>query len=214
MMTLPATNGYSDGQSVLLLDDAAAAPALARLRGVGGPKALPKIAPASVHVTVENGSGVAGAAGGALGAARRRRLRGRRARHRRRPYRLRGHRGAVRAGRREEGPARARVPRRCGQGRAGLAPRANGVDVVVVLGRDFSHVSAPVVLQADHAAPIAVRRPATGGTTSTTGPPANPGGPMPAAGARAGGSPEARSVTCAAHVREGRRSEPHQDGAT
>ena len=120
MMTLPATNGYEDGQSVLLLDDAAAAPALARLRGVGGPKALPKIAPASVHVTVENGSGVAGAAGGALGqlgadgftvaapATDADRLR------------LRSHRGAVRAGRREEGPARARVPRRCGQGRAGL----------------------------------------------------------------------------------------------
>jgi hypothetical protein len=58
----------------------------------------------------------------------------------------------------------------------------HGVDVVVVLGHDFSHVSSPVVLQADHARPIAVRRPAAGGPTSTTGPPANPGGAMPVAG--------------------------------
>src|SRR5207253_1550979 len=55
----------------------------------------------------------------------------------------------------------------------------NGADVIVVLGRDFAHVTTPVALQSEHMAPIAARRPAAGGvTTTTTGPSANPGGAM------------------------------------
>src|SRR5439155_10559341 len=66
MYTLPATNGYRDSQSVLLLDKAQAAPTLARLRGQDAPGSIPKISPTTVRVTVENGSGVSGAAGSAL----------------------------------------------------------------------------------------------------------------------------------------------------
>jgi hypothetical protein len=58
----------------------------------------------------------------------------------------------------------------------------NGVDVIIVLGQDFGHVATPVALQSEHMTPIAVRRPAAGGTTTTTGPAANPGGAMPVAG--------------------------------
>jgi LCP family protein required for cell wall assembly len=181
MMTLPATNGYEDGQSVLLLDDAAAAPALARLRGEGGPEALPKVAPASVHLTVENGSGVSGAAGGALDQL--------------------GSAGftvaapATDADRTDYdvtevryapgGEKKAELVLAYLGGAGKVVPYSaapEGVDVIVVLGDDFSHVSAPVVLQADHAAPIAARRPAAGKTPPTTGPPANPGGAMPVAG--------------------------------
>jgi len=181
MLTLPATNGYEDGQSVLLLDDAAAAPALARLRGEAGPKALPKIAPASVHVAVENGSGVAGAAGGALGqlGADGFAVAAPATDADRSDYEV----TEVRYAPGREKKARLVLAYLGGAGK--VVPdssAADGVDVVVVLGHDFSHVSRPVVLQADHAAPIAVRRPAAGGITSTTGPPANPGGPMPEAG--------------------------------
>jgi hypothetical protein len=134
-----------------------------------------------VRVTVENGSGVAGAAGGALGklGADGFKVAAPASDADRSDYAV----TEVRYAPGSEQKARLVLAYLSGAGKVveyGAAPR--GVDVVVVLGHDFGHVSAPVSLQAAHAAPIAVRRPAAGGSTTTTGPSANPGGPMPVAG--------------------------------
>jgi LCP family protein required for cell wall assembly len=62
--TLPVTQLFVDGQSALQLDAAKAAPLLARLRGIGdtsGSGHNGSVDPGSVHVVVENGSGVTGA---------------------------------------------------------------------------------------------------------------------------------------------------------
>jgi LCP family protein required for cell wall assembly len=62
--TLPVTPLDIDGQSALHLDSAAAAPLLARLRGIGdttGSSGSSSVDPGSVHVVVENGSGITGA---------------------------------------------------------------------------------------------------------------------------------------------------------
>jgi len=64
--TLPVNRQFIDGQDALVLDDAKAAPLLARLRGIGNPSAggssaaTASVAPSSVHVAVENGSGQTG----------------------------------------------------------------------------------------------------------------------------------------------------------
>jgi LCP family protein required for cell wall assembly len=59
--TLPVNRQFVNGQDALVLDTAKAAPLLARLRGIGNPTILPNKAksfdPSTVHVTVENGSG-------------------------------------------------------------------------------------------------------------------------------------------------------------
>jgi LCP family protein required for cell wall assembly len=62
--TLPVSQLYVDGQSALQLDAVKAAPLLARLRGIGdtsGSSGNAAVDPGSVHVVVENGSGVGGA---------------------------------------------------------------------------------------------------------------------------------------------------------
>jgi LCP family protein required for cell wall assembly len=181
MVTLPATNGYEGEQSVLLLDDAAAAPVLARLRGERGPDPLPDVAPASVRVTVENGSGEPGAAAGALGQLNTDgfKVAAPASDADRSDYAV----TEVRYAPGLEQKARLVLAYLSGAGKVvpySATPR--GVDVIVVLGDDFGEVSPPVALQAVHAAPIAARRPAAGGSTTTTGPAANPGGPMPVAG--------------------------------
>ena len=114
MYTLPATNAFRDGQSVLLLDDAQAAPTLARLRGAPeeAPTAVPK------HRAVDGAGhgrerlGRGGRGGDGARRSRRRRVRARRARRQCRSLRLRRDRGPVRARRQDQGAARARVPRR------------------------------------------------------------------------------------------------------
>ncbi|HUI49079.1 MAG TPA: LCP family protein [Acidimicrobiia bacterium] len=65
--TLPATRHFFDGQDALQLDATKAAPMLARLRGIGKPLsgAAAAVAPASVHIAVENGSGRTGLGAGA-----------------------------------------------------------------------------------------------------------------------------------------------------
>jgi polyisoprenyl-teichoic acid--peptidoglycan teichoic acid transferase len=62
--TLPVTPLNVDGQSALQLDSGKAAPLLARLRGIGdtaSARGKASVDPGSVHVVVENGSGVTGA---------------------------------------------------------------------------------------------------------------------------------------------------------
>jgi LCP family protein required for cell wall assembly len=67
MRTVPTTPDQIDGQSVLLLDQAKAAPIFEKLRSLGPkPKSLPvpkDVMPAQVKVKVLNGSGVSGEAG-------------------------------------------------------------------------------------------------------------------------------------------------------
>jgi len=62
--TLPVNRQFINGQDALVLDDAKAAPLLARLRGIGNPSAAQTttvaVDPHSVNVTVENGSGRTG----------------------------------------------------------------------------------------------------------------------------------------------------------
>jgi hypothetical protein len=179
MVTLPATNGYMDGQSVLLLDAAKAAPILGRLRGEPAPEPekLPDVQPASVRVTVENGSGVSGAAAGALGQLNTDGFAvGAPASDAdRSDYAV----TEVRYAPGNEKQAQLVLAYLGGAGKVvpyDAAPK--GLDVIVVLGDDFTEVSPPVALQA---APIAAHRPAADVTTAT-GPAANPGGPMPVAG--------------------------------
>jgi polyisoprenyl-teichoic acid--peptidoglycan teichoic acid transferase len=68
-VTLPTNRQFIDGQDALVLDDAKAAPLFARLRSDNKeerPKAPEGVDPGDVRITVENGSGRAGLAGGAL----------------------------------------------------------------------------------------------------------------------------------------------------
>jgi polyisoprenyl-teichoic acid--peptidoglycan teichoic acid transferase len=63
--TLPVNRQFIDGQDALVLDDAKAAPLLARLRGIGNPTSgsstgSAAVAPGGIHVAVENGSGQTG----------------------------------------------------------------------------------------------------------------------------------------------------------
>jgi LCP family protein required for cell wall assembly len=178
MTTLAAEPGWRDGQSVLLLDDAEAAPALARLRGAAEAGSQASVAPAAVRLTVENGSGVAHAAGSALDdlGADGFTVAAPATDADRSDYEV----TEVRYAPGGEEKARLVLAYLGGAGKVVPFAAPDGVDVIVVLGRDFNHVATPVALQADHAAPIAARRPAAGPTTTV--PPANPGGPMPLSG--------------------------------
>jgi LCP family protein required for cell wall assembly len=183
MYTLPATNAYRDYQSVLLLDDAEAAPMLARLRGAPSRASkVPHIAPATVRVTVENGSGVGGAAGGALTAL--------------------GANGfvvgapasdadrsdypvtEVRYGPGDETKAQLVLAYLGGAGNlVPLHVAPSGEDVIVVLGRDFQQVVSPTASPSATSGTSGTRGTAASSTTTTTtGPQPNPGGVVPEAG--------------------------------
>ncbi|MDQ1509986.1 MAG: hypothetical protein QOG50_1830 [Actinomycetota bacterium] len=180
MFTLPATNDSRDGQSVLILDQAQAAPTFARLRNAQkkvGP--VPKISPSTVRVTVQNGSGTAGAAGKArgdlgtdgftLGAPATNADRS--------DYDV----TEVRYGPAAKTKAQLVLAYLGGAGKlVSLASAPSGADVIVVLGRDFRQVTAPAT--STTGAPATHKSPGTAGTTTTTGPPANPGGAVPEAG--------------------------------
>jgi LCP family protein required for cell wall assembly len=62
--TLPVNRQFIDGQDALVLDNAKAAPILARLRGIGNPSnaqsPIVSVDPKTIHVSVENGSGRTG----------------------------------------------------------------------------------------------------------------------------------------------------------
>ncbi len=65
-VTLPVNRQFFDGQDALALDDAKAAPILARLRGIGNPSSggatgpVKAVDPHTIHVAVENGTGQTG----------------------------------------------------------------------------------------------------------------------------------------------------------
>jgi LCP family protein required for cell wall assembly len=175
MLTLPASNAFRDSQSVLILDDAKAAPMLARLRGVKPHKInVPNIPPSSVTITVENGSGYAGTAGRALDAFVSDGF-------------VRGPAAAdadrfdydvteVRYGPGAQTKAELALAYLGGAGKlVPLAAAPTGADVLVVIGGDFSQVTAPTTSTTGASGAHA------GGTTTTTGPQANPGGAVPQA---------------------------------
>jgi LCP family protein required for cell wall assembly len=181
MYTLPATNGFRDSQSVLLLDDAKAAPTLARLRNAQKKTTIkvPNISPATVSVNVENGSGTPGAAGKArddlgndgfkLGNPA--------ANADRSNYDV----TEVRYGPGDKTKGELVLAYLGGAGKlVSLDASPAGADVELVLGADFSQVTAPPT--STSGAPTSHGTPATSGTTTTTGPPANPGGAVPEAG--------------------------------
>jgi hypothetical protein len=177
MYTLPATNGFRDSQSVLLLDDAKAAPTFARLRNAQKKAAPPpNISPSTVRVNVQNGSSVAGAAGkarsdlGADGFA----LGAPATNADRSDYSV----TEVRYGPGAKTKAELVLAYLGGAGKlVSLASAPSGADVVLVLGRDFNQVTAP---STSTSGPPATK--GTSGTTTTTGPAANPGGAVPPAG--------------------------------
>jgi polyisoprenyl-teichoic acid--peptidoglycan teichoic acid transferase len=187
MYTLPATGSFIDSQDVLLLDAAQAAPTLARLRGsVPASAPIPKIAPSTVRLTVENGSGASGAAGRALTALQADGFQvGAPASD---ADRLNYTVTEVRYAPGAEKKAELVHAYLGGAGKVvALTSVPAGVDVVVVLGQDFHQVSAPAAATTTTptsaaVVPAAHHTAATTGTTTTTGPPANPGGAMPVAG--------------------------------
>jgi polyisoprenyl-teichoic acid--peptidoglycan teichoic acid transferase len=193
MYTLPATSSFRDNQSVLLLDPAQAAPTLARLRGAT-PKTqpVPNIAPSTVRLTVQNGSGVSGAAGAAiqqLGADGFKVIGGA-ADADRSDYSV----TEIRYGSGSETKAKLVQAYLGGAGKiVPVASTPSGTDIVVVLGRDFHQVAAPTTApaaspttKAPSSSPLpAIHPPSAGAPTTTTGPPPNPGGTVPLAGCEA-----------------------------
>ena len=183
MYTLPSNPSFVDRQSVLLLDTSQAAPTLARLRGTPPvDHTVPKISPTTVRLTVENGSGVTGAAAKALSRLRIDRFKvGAPATDAdRSDYAVTEVRYAPGA------QTKARLVLAFLGGAGKLVPlqsAPHGLDVVVVLGQDFRQVAIPGAPATTVAPkPASTAQKAAARVTTTTGPAANPGGVMPLAG--------------------------------
>lgn len=180
--TVPTHPSHIDGQDVLLLDDAGAAPLFARLRaGTTAPPKVPaNVSPSSVSVAVDNATGRAGLGASTLAAF--------------------GAHGFVTAGPAGNAtltdPSTTEVRYAAGKeseaelvraylGGAGklVAGVTGGADVLVVLGGDFQGVSAPTATTTPTTA-AAATNPASGTTTPATTPPAPTpgGGAFPVAG--------------------------------
>jgi LCP family protein required for cell wall assembly len=183
MLTVPSTPDKIQGQSVLVLDQAKAAPIFARLRSLGPakkPLPVPKdVVPAQVKVKVLNGSGVARQAKSTLDAL--------------------AAVGFVRvnppdnADRSDYESTEVRYARGAqhkaqlvaaylGVGKLVSGKTVAGADVTVVLGNDFRRVSTPTTTTSSTTT-------TTAKPTVTTGAPANPGrtpgvAPQPVVGCR------------------------------
>ncbi len=143
-VTLPTHRQFIDGQDALVLDDAKAAPLLARLRGQTSGhhvQAPPNVAPAAVHLTVENGTRRSRLASTVADALRAQGF---------------GVAGASNADRNNYAETEVRysgaakdhaqlVASRLGVGKLVRSSSAlpGGVDVLVILGDDFSSVPTP-----------------------------------------------------------------------
>jgi hypothetical protein len=186
MTTLPAAPAYRDNQSVLLLDSAQAAPMLARLRGQAPvTTSIPKIAPSTVTLKVENGSGAGGAASRAQSAlaAAGFQAPGAATDADRSDYTV----TEVRYGPGGQKKAELVLAFLGGAGKLvgeGSAPKS-GTDVVVVLGQDFQQVSVPATTTTPPP-PTTKHQPNRAKTKAapppTTSPPLHTGGPVPVAG--------------------------------
>lgn len=171
MFTIPADLDRSDeGESILVMRGADAEPVLAQLRDVGTgdserAESVPDIEPRTVSVSVWNGSGVQGAAGDTLdalaatGFQRASADNADRSDYERTEVRYRpGKRDAARL-----------VAAYLKAGGALVEDDTADVDVIVVVGRDFTGVEAPV----GSTGPAAATSTTAGSSTSE--PPANPG---------------------------------------
>jgi LCP family protein required for cell wall assembly len=145
-MTLPTNRQFEQGQDALVLDDAKAAPILARLRGADdGQQSSPAtstVAPGAVKVTVLNGSGRSGAAATALAALKKLGFveASPATNADRSDYSV----TEVRYGPGAQNKAQLVLARLGGAGKlVALASAPGNSDVVVVLGSDFSAVQAP-----------------------------------------------------------------------
>jgi len=176
MVTLPTEREFFDGQDAQALLEAEAAPIFERLRSFSGDdeeqEAPPDVAPADVRVAVRNGSGVSGQARAALDALAELGFDAIEppGNSDRDDYEVTEVRYAP------DALAKAQVVL-ANLGGAGELVETNqppeDADVVVVLGRDFQAVAAS-------ATTVPAATPAPSETvpesTTTTGPPANPGG--------------------------------------
>jgi LCP family protein required for cell wall assembly len=174
--TLPVNPLNVDGQSALQLDDAQAAPLLAKLRGIGDTSSSNQTAvdPGSVHVVVENGSGVTGAGAhaadglGGFGFA----VQGSATNADRQDYPV----TEVRYASGEADKAKAVLSYLGGVGEItpieGSSP-ANA-DVVLVIGRDFKGLSRPSSTTAPKTSATSANRNAGSGGSSTKPAPARP----------------------------------------
>jgi LCP family protein required for cell wall assembly len=179
-LTLPTRAQTINGQAALVLDEAKAKPLLDRLRGVANrsaPAPPAGMSPGSVSVSVENGSGRQGvgsttlAALHGLGFA----VLGQAANADRNDYAV----TEVRYSSGAENKARLVLAYLGGAGKLAAlqGAAANGdADVVVVIGRDFSGVSAPAARLPSAGAP------AIGSGTSAAGPASAAAGALPPVG--------------------------------
>jgi LCP family protein required for cell wall assembly len=174
--TLPVNRQFMEGQDALVLDNAKAAPLLARLRGIGNPtnaqRAAVAVDPGTVHVAVKNGSGRSGLGAraddalAALGFS----VVGSATNADRSDYQI----SEVRYVSGAANKAQFLLSELGGAGRvvalSGNAP--SGADVVLVLGRDYNGLS-----------PAAKVTPSTAGRTTATPPgPVTSASTLPAVG--------------------------------
>ncbi len=180
-VTLPVKRQFFDGQDALALDDAKAAPILARLRGIGGPASgntvpVKGVDPHTIHVSVENGTGQNGLGAraddalGGLGYS----VVGSATNADRTDYTV----TEVRYVSGADTKARFLLSELGGAGKVvalrGGAPA--GADIVLVLGRDYSGLSHPATTPAPTTAP---KTKSTGGPATTA---AASSSALPAAG--------------------------------
>ncbi len=142
--TLPTNPQTIDGQAALVLDDAQAAPLLAQLRGGQSQHTAPTpagVTPSSVRVSVENGSGRGGLGATTFAALQRSgfSMSGAAVNADRSDYAV----TEVRYAPGKETQAQLVLSYLGGAGKTVALSSSPGSDVVLVLGRDFSAVSAP-----------------------------------------------------------------------
>jgi LCP family protein required for cell wall assembly len=170
--TLPTTPQTIDGQAALVLDDTQAAPILAQLRGGQSQhqaQAPAGVTPATVHVTVENGSGRLGLGASTFTALQREgfSMSGAATNADRSDYAV----TEVRYAPGKQAQAQLVLSYLDGAGKTVALKSSPGSDVVLVIGRDFSAVSAP----ANHAsnngsnASSATTAPAAASTSTSSG---------------------------------------------
>ena len=172
-MTIPATPRQISGQAALVVDDEAAAPILARLRGAGDTDE--RAAPGDVRVAVRNGSGRTGVAATTAGALRAAGfvVAGEPGNADRSDYAT----TEIRYASGSEAKARAVQAALGGAGRLVVTDAPADADVVLVLGRDGATVGAPSATVPSDTAPSDTAPSDTAGDAAPEPAAPSPGGP-------------------------------------
>ncbi len=173
--TLPTTPQTIDGQAALVLDDAQAAPLLAQLRGGQSQhqqQVSTGVTPGSVRVAVENGSGKSGLGASTFSALQRDgfTMASAATNADRSDYQV----TEVRYAPDKEAQAKLVLSYLGGAGKTVALQSSPGSDVVVVIGRDFTAVTAPAGHSSNNAS--GATSPTTAAATSSSG------GTLPPAG--------------------------------